>query len=232
WVKCHAHCQQRDILDVLELDWRDLRVSSAGKDRSQRLRAPDLDTARPVEFAWKDRVPIGRLSIVVGNEGTGKGTVIADITSKLTRGTLAGNLKDAPCNVLILGSEDLLDSVWTPRLHLANADLGRVRFQEVGDFELDFTDEGDIEHLRGWIQRYEIKALILDALLDHVGGANTDEYKPRQVRSALGPLRRLAGEEEVAVIGAMDPRKGKVQTVGELVGGRHQLKAVSRAGVH
>ena len=69
---------------------------------------------------------------MVGNEGTGKGTMIADIASKLTRGALAGSLQGTPAYVLILGSEDLLDTVWTPRLHLAGADLSRVLFQQVG----------------------------------------------------------------------------------------------------
>ena len=104
-------------------------------------------------------------------------------------------------------------------------------FQDVGDFEVDFTDDGDIEHLRVWIRGYQIKVLILYALLDHVGGAGTDEYKPRQVRAALAPLRRLAGEEEIAVLGSMHPRKGKAQTFRELMAASHQFNAVSRSSM-
>jgi putative DNA primase/helicase len=229
-VKCHAHCEQRDVLDALELSWRDLRLSAASKEREDELHPPDTAVARPIEWAWQDRIPLGRLSLVVGNEGTGKGTMIASLVARFTHGTLPGDLK-GPITVAVIGSEDLLNDVWTPRLYLANADLSHVLFQQKGDFEIDFTDPGDINHLRSWIRRYSLKVVIFDALLDHLGGPGVDEFKPKAVRGALAPIRRLAGEEEIAVLGSMHPRKGKVFSFRELVANSHQFNAVSRSSL-
>jgi hypothetical protein len=232
WVKCwSATCEPQAILDVLDLTWSDLRPAPEGKVRNAELRSPDLSTVRPVRWAWRDRVPLAKASLIVGNEGSGKGCVSAYLSARWSRGTLDGDLRGAPCNVLVIGDEDALDDVWTPRLHVAGADLERVKFQHVGDADIDFNDPGDIEHMRGWVQRYEIRVVVFDALLDHVGGAGVDEFKSKAVRAALRPLRRLAADEQIAVIGSMHPRKGRVLSFRDLVANSHQFNAASRSSL-
>ncbi len=62
-------------------------------------------------------VPLGLPSLVVGEESIGKGTVMAWIVAKATRGELDGDLAGEPVNVLIVGDEDGFESVWAPRVH-------------------------------------------------------------------------------------------------------------------
>ena len=231
WIKCHAGCEQSDILDVLELSWRDLRLSKRGKERTGELRSPDPATARRVAFAWQRRIPIGKVSLVVGNEGVGKGLTIAYLASRWSHGKLQGDFYGEPINVLVVGDEDALDDTWTPRLFAAEADISHLKFQAEGDAEIDFTDPADIEYLRSLVRSYEIRVVVFDALLDHLGDAGTDEYKPKAVRNALRPLRRLAAEEQIAAVGSMHPRKGRVLTFRDLVANSHQVNAASRSSL-
>jgi hypothetical protein len=230
-IKCHGGCARDDILDVLELTWRDLRLSSRAKERIADLRNPDPATARQVEFVWQGRFPKAKITNLVGNDGVGKRVTVAWAASALTRGLLPGDLYGSPANVLIIGDEDAIEDTWTPRLIAAEADLGRVFFQVQGDIDIDFTDPADVEHLRALIRLKDIEAMFLDAMLDHLGDASTDEYRPKAVRHALRPLRRLAADEDIAVIGALHPRKGRVGTFRDLVANSHQFRAVSRSSL-
>jgi len=193
------------------------------------LRNPDPSTARPVRWAWEHRVAIGKLNLLVGNEGTGKGVVNAWQAAMLSHGRLEGDLKGEPVNVLIVGDEDSLDDVWTPRLYAVEADWRRVFFppQDIGD--LDVTTDDGIATLDGWVREYGIGVVVFDALLDNLGSC--DAYEPRQVRGALRPLSRFARDAGVAVLGSLHPRKGDAISFRDLVAGSHQFNAVSRSSL-
>jgi hypothetical protein len=193
------------------------------------LRNPDPSLARPVRWAWRHRVAIGKLNLLVGNEGTGKGVVNAWQAGMLSHGRLEGDLKGQPVNVLIVGDEDALDDTWTPRLYAVEANWRRVFFppQDIGD--LDVTTEDGLATLAGWVSEYGIAVVVFDALLDNLGSA--DVYEPRQVRSALRPLRRFAADAGVAVLGSLHPRKGDALNFRDLVAGSHQFNAVSRSSL-
>jgi hypothetical protein len=186
---------------------------------------------RPIRWAWRPRIPIGKPSLIVGNEGAGKGVTAAYLAAQWSRGTLPGDLFGKPTNVAIFGDEDALNDTWTPRLYLAKADFRFVHFQNTGDFDIDFTEPGDMEHLRGWVRRYQIGVVIFDAVLDHIGGSSIDEFKAKAVRLALRPLRKLAEEEQFAAVGNMHPRKGRVSSFRDLVANSHQFNAASRSSL-
>jgi hypothetical protein len=80
-----------------------------------------------------------------------------------------------------------------------------------------------------WVAQYEIGVVIFDALLDDLGSA--DVYESRQVRAALRPLRRVARDANVAVLGSLHPRKGDALSFRDLVAGSHQFNAVSRSSL-
>jgi AAA domain len=193
------------------------------------LRNPDPGSARPVRWAWRHRVAIGKLNLLVGNEGAGKGVVNAWQAAMLSHGRLDGDLKGRPANVLIVGDEDALEDTWTPRLYAVEADWRRVFFppQDIGD--LDITTDQGINTLAGWVYGHDIAVVVFDALLDNIGSA--DAYQPKEVRAALRPLRRFAAGTDVAVLGSLHPRKGDVVSFRDLVAGSHQFNAVSRSSL-
>jgi AAA domain-containing protein/Toprim domain-containing protein len=213
----------REFVPWTPAGWSDAKAAT--------LRNPNPGDATPVTWAWEGRIPIGRASLVVGSEGVGKGTVIAWLASNLSRGQLAGNLYGTPADVLIVGDEDALEDTWTPRLYTAGAEWRHIWFPPEDCAELDLTNATDIERLRRWVRAHRVRVVIFDALLDHIGGTTVDEYKPKAVRNALRPLRRLALEEGFAAVGSMHPRKGNAGSFRDLLAGSHQFNAISRSSL-
>jgi len=49
------------------------------------VRSADLARAQPPRWAWEQRIVLGYLNLLLGNEGGGKGTHIAWLLARLTR---------------------------------------------------------------------------------------------------------------------------------------------------
>jgi hypothetical protein len=198
---------------------------------SLRTRGVDFDRVRPVRWGWKRRFPLGYLSLMVGVEGGGKGTLAAWIAARATCGELEGDLLGTPTRVLIIGDEDSFEPIWVPRLWAAGADLAHVRTLDDGEYLDDFLLAA--ERLSRTIKRDEIGLVFFDQLLDHIpGGAGGEAVNnPKHVRQALTPLRRVAAERDVAVVGLLHPIKGQPRSFRDLVAGSHQFNAVSRSSL-
>ena len=183
----------------------EIRLASYGESAGLAVRAADLSKSAPPRWAWQDRLVIGYLNLLIGNEGVGKGTLMAWTIARLTRGELPGDLAGKPIGVGVLGDEDSFADVWTPRLHAAGADLDRV-------FQIERPDGGfvnvaeDRDKLTIAIAQYRLGMLFFDQLLDNLG-AGTDDWRQKAVREALQPIRALARELEIVTLGALHPNK-------------------------
>ena len=190
--------------------------------------AADLGRSRPPQWAWSRRLVIGRLNLLLGNEGVGKGALIAWTIARLTRGDLPGDLRGTPVNVGIVGDEDDLDSVWTPRLHAAGAVLERVREIARPDGGLVVIGQ-DREPLAQQVRENSLAVLYFDQLLDNLG-AGLDDWRQKAVRDAIAPLRALARELEITALGTLHPNK-RGRTFRELVAGTPAFNAASRSSL-
>ena len=193
-----------------------------------RIQTADLASARPPRWAWKDRLPIGYLSLIIGIEGIGKSSLAAWMIARLTHGDLPGDLRHKPINVALVGDEDSFQHVWTPRLFAAGADLGRVKSidrPEGGYIEL----KADRDRLATAIDLEQIEFVFFDALIDNLG-AGVNDWHGRDVREALQPLRLIARELDIAVTGSMHPNK-RGANFRELVAGSSAFNAVSRSSL-
>ena len=84
-----------------------------------------------VTFAWEDRIPIGMVSLLVGEGGLGKSLQMVTLAAGLTRGTIPGAFLGTPVRVAIATAEDHRASIVIPRLILAGADLSLIAFPEL-----------------------------------------------------------------------------------------------------
>lgn len=191
------------------------------------VRTADLGLVRPTRWAWAGRMPLGYLSLLLGAEGAGKGTLWPWILAAATRGELPGDLHGEPARVLVVGDEDSFESVTVPRCHAAGADIGLLDSLEDGG-ELDIAR--DAADLAGVIRTGGYKLVILDALLDVIG-AEVDDWRSKSVRTAIRPLRRIARELEIAVLGSLHPNKGSRGSFRDLVSGSHAFNAQSRSSL-
>jgi len=196
--------------------------------RALKVRRADLALAKPVRWAWQHRAPIGFLSLLIGAEGSGKGTLMAWAIARWTNGDVPGDLHGEPVRVLIVGDEDTFDSVVVPRLHVAGADLELVdTIHEENDL-LDLRENAP--ELRELIAAGDYRVVYFDALLD-VLGVDVDDWRSKQVRDALRQLRRAARDLDVCVIGSLHPNKGTRSNFRDLLSGSHAFNAVSRSSL-
>ena len=201
---------------------------SYGSNGGLRTRGVDWERVRPVSWLWNRRIPCGLLSLVVGVEDIGKGTLMAWIAARATRGEL--DLSE-PINVLIIGDEDSFESIWVPRMHAAGADLQRVTTLDDGESLDDFRERADA--LSWTVKRDQIGFIVFDQVLDHVDGGKDGSgvYNPKHVRLALLPLRRVAGKHGIPATGLLHPVKGRPKSFRDLMAGSHQFNAVSRSSL-
>jgi AAA domain len=203
-------------------------MSASEHPSGLRVQAADLSKSRPPRWAWRDRLPIGYLSLILGNEGIGKSSLAAWLIARLTHGDLPGDLRHKPVNVALVGDEDSFQHVWTPRLHAAGADLARVKAldrPEGGYIEL----KADQERLALAIDLEQIGFAFFDALIDNLG-AGVNDWHGREVREALQPVRWIARELDICTLGSLHPNK-RGSTFRDLVAGSSAFNAVSRSSL-
>ena len=78
---------------------------------------------KPVHWLWKDRIPLGELTLLAGREGIGKTTIAYTLAAWITTGTMKGRFMGSPRSVLVAATEDSWEHTIVPRLMAAGADL-------------------------------------------------------------------------------------------------------------
>jgi hypothetical protein len=201
-------------------------------ERSLVLRASEVQS-RSVRWAWLGWLPIGYLTVATGVEGLGKSVLAAWLIARLTRGDLPGEWSGQPIDVLVVASEDGISDTWRPRLELADADLEKVAFLDLSALPTDWNVRDGIEQLREAIDETGAQFVHVDALLDQMpsprGGESVNS--PTFVRQALGPLKALVRELEIAVEFGLHPPKARSADYRDLVQASQAFSAIPRVGL-
>jgi hypothetical protein len=187
---------------------------------------------RPVEWLWRGRIPVGKLTMFDGDPDLGKSVVTMDIAARKSTGRPFPD--GAPCeagNVLIVNVEDGIDDTIVPRLKAHGANLERVfLFSSVPDGKggtrlLELPQ--DIVLLESKVIQREATLLIIDPVLTMLGG---DANKDQDARKALTPVRDMAERNGVAVIAVRHLNKSVGLKAIQRGGGNMGLIGVARAG--
>lgn len=171
-----------------------------------RLNVVTLDTVQRehVTWLWPSRIPFGKLTVLEGDPGVGKGHLAMKIAAAVTTGhALPGGEHRAAADVVLVSLEDGLGDTLRPRAEAAGAALERIHtvtgVTGSDGFERLPTIPGDVALLAERVRETGAKLLILDPITAYVG-SDTDTYKDQEVRRALLPLALLAEETGCAVI--------------------------------
>jgi RecA-family ATPase len=161
---------------------------------------------KPIDWLWKFWIAIGKVSVLAGDSGKGKSTILCDLAARTSTGELwpDGAERSAPGGVLILAAEDDAEDTLAPRLIAAGADMKRVfniRSVMTGDDHgrRSFNLQADLAALENEIRtRDNIRLVIIDPVTSYLG--KVDSHKNAEVRSVLEPLAEMAARLRVAVI--------------------------------
>lgn len=174
-------------------------------------RMADVES-RSVEWLWPGRIPLGTLTLVEGDPGCGKSTVLLELTSRVTRGLAMpeGGGGSEPRSVVLLSAEDDPGAVIRPRLEAAGADLARVVIlhmkTDAGAREPIISD-ADVAELERVALAERAALIIVDPVVAYLSDG-TDTNSDHSVRRALMKLRRLAEYTGAAVVAVRHWRKG------------------------
>ena len=95
----------------------------------------DEVTVEEVEWLWYPYIPFGKLTIVHGDGGEGKTTLILQLAALLSRGEKlpCDSTEREPIKIIHQTAEDGLADTVKPRLEAANADCSRISIIDESD---------------------------------------------------------------------------------------------------
>lgn len=149
------------------------------------------------------RIPMNALTIAAGKGGVGKSQFACWMAARITKGTLPGELYGHPHSVFYASTEDSWSQVIAPRLIAAGADLDRVFKVDVQDddaLSATLTLPRDTSLLGQSAEEHDVALFIADPLLSMVDDTIND-YRAREVRTALEPLISAAERHSFTVLG-------------------------------
>lgn len=160
------------------------------------------------QWVWPGYIPAGKLTLIAGDPGMGKSTMVGDLIARITRGTyLPTGQRSVTGMSLIASAEDAPEDTIIPRLIAADANLRRVGvIREVRNDE-EAEDGGsrylsfprDLKLLRHTLIQRGCRLLIIDPLNAFLE-KGTDSYKDQDMRRVLHPMEQMAEETGTAIL--------------------------------
>ena len=153
--------------------------------------------SQEIEWLWFPFIPYGKLTIIQGDPGDGKTTLVLNIAAKLSKGErLDENMNiTETVNIIYQTAEDGLADTVKPRLELAGADCERIAVIDESEKSLSMIDE----RLEEAIVRTHAKLLILDPIQAYLGGG-MDMNRANEARDMTKRLGALAEKYKCAII--------------------------------
>jgi hypothetical protein len=206
-----------DVDDKVDENDTEAKVEARQPTKARpRLNVVTLSDVLPeaVEWLWPGRLPFGKISIVEGDPGVGKSTLLLDVAARLSVGTplpFEESVRE-PVDVLILTAEDGLADTVRPRLEAAGADLRRIH--AIDSIETGKAGIKELPRLPSHthllaeqVEQLGARLLIVDPLTAFLSD-DVNAWKDEDVRRALYPLSRLAEDSSAAVVVVRHLRKG------------------------
>ena len=153
--------------------------------------------ATEVEWLWYPYIPYGKVTIIQGDPGEGKTTLVLNLAAILSRGDkLPETNKDSdPINIIYQTAEDGLSDTIKPRLMAAKAEHKFFTIIDETECRLSLTDH----RLEDAIKETKARLVILDPIQAYIG-ASVDMNRPNEIRDIMTHLKFVAEKYQCAVI--------------------------------
>lgn len=164
-------------------------------------------TAKEVEWLWYPYIPYGKITIIQGDPGDGKTTLILNIAALLSKGLPMPESGTAtpPTKVIYQSAEDSAEDTLKPRLLSANADCSYIAFIDESEYGLTLSDS----IIESAIHELGARLLVFDPLQAYLGENNemnrVDGIRPMMKRLAIVAERTGCA---IVIVGHMNKAGG------------------------
>jgi hypothetical protein len=195
---------------------------------------------REVQWLWPGRVPLGRVTLLVGRPGEGKSFVTSDMAARVTTGTPWPDGSECPAgSVILISAEDDPADTIRPRLDAHAADVRRVhllssvrRHGRDGRPRESMFTLADVASLESALTRVpDCRLIVIDPIGSYLGG-DTDAHRDNEVRAVLAPVAALAARYAAAVLVVAHRRKAGGNIADDLALGSRAFTGLARAVWH
>lgn len=181
-----------------------------------------------VDWLLYPLIPFGKITILQGDPGEGKTTVMLHIIARLTKGESLSFTEDEcprePINVIYQTAEDGLGDTIKPRLLDAGADCSRVLVIDDSDEALTIADD----RLEMALETTAAKLIVLDPLQGYLG-AGVDMHRANEIRPLMHRLSTLAEKYRCAVVLIGHMNKNVMGKAGHRALGSIDIPAAARS---
>lgn len=183
--------------------------------------------SKEVEWLWYPYIPYGKITIIEGDPGEGKTTLVLKLAAALSRGLplpCDDDKEYEPIHIIYQTAEDGIEDTIKPRLEKAGADCSMIRVIDETDKELSMTDD----RLEQAIIETGARLIILDPIQAYIG-ATVDMHRANEIRPVLKHLGIIAEKHNCAIIliGHMNKASGSKSTYRGL--GSIDIQATTRS---
>ena len=183
--------------------------------------------SKEVKWLWYSYIPYGKITIIEGDPGEGKTTLVLRLAAALSRGLplpCDDDKEYEPIHIIYQTAEDGIEDTIKPRLEKAGADCSMIRVIDETDKELSMTDD----RLEQAIIETKARLIILDPIQAYIG-ATVDMHRANEIRPVLKHLGIMAEKHNCAIIliGHMNKASGSKSTYRGL--GSIDIQATARS---
>lgn len=163
--------------------------------------------SKEISWLWYPFIPYGKLTIIQGDPGEGKTTLVLNIAAVLSKGQgLDEHMNpEQPLHIIYQTAEDGLADTVKPRLEKAQADCNNIFVIDETDVSLSMLDE----RIEQAILKEKAKLMILDPIQAYLG-AKMDMNRANEAGDMTKHLGQVAERTGCAIvlIGHMNKNAG------------------------
>ena len=228
-----------DVSDWLDLGHTKDELIELVEAKNDRPVLVNLSTVQPenIEWLWLNRLALGTVVAIAGEQGLGKSSVSLDWASRISTGSSWPDNQTSwqkRGSTLIISCEDMVAKTMVPRLDAMRADRNKIHLLDCvqRNGKKEFLDlSRDIDLFDKALQTVQdCRLVIIDPITAYLGA--TDSHKNAEVRSILDPLAKLAEKYNVCIAMITHLNKGMGLNPDFRVLGSVAFVAVARAVWH
>ncbi|MDI9430654.1 MAG: AAA family ATPase [Planctomycetota bacterium] len=241
WLESHDSIEPDALRGIVEC----LADDAVPLDHSEIVGGPVLTCLADVEPAevrwlWLRRVPLGRITLLVGMPGEGKSFLTTYMAARVSTGSPWPDGSHCPRGsaIFISAEDDPADTI-RPRLDVHHADVRRVHLLAMvrkpdkhGEQKEVMFTLGDMDALETALKRHpDCKLVVVDPIGSFLG-SRTDAHRDNEVRAVLAPVAKLAERYGAAVVVVAHRRKSSGSFADDLALGSRAFTGIARAVWH